>query len=476
MIKKILCVAMLAVMSVGATEVQDEFNDEGYIVQAQQNQKTPIVVVVCGPQADYLGNIYKIIRRDLEFTDRFTLMDYYQEGFFQNDNFLWYKGQGHFLITLNMSTKDENSIQWRLYKTDKNGNGIFIKGEELPIRLEKAPFIFSQDDTFAWWVHGISHNVYKELTGEESPFLSKIAYCKQLVNSQSNNYVCVAHYDGSYEKILVPGTDKKGKQIKSTTTYIAPCWTVDKVTPHLLYSEYTPLNMRLMMTDFVGTFTILTDFNGSNMLPSFSSDGKEALICLSAEGKTDIYRYIPGKKGKKGKYVKISHNNGRNLSPAILNNGQIAFCSDYEFNIPHVYIMDRDGNNITRISESNGKKRAVATSPSYCPNRNKIAYVQQINGVFQLMIYDLATDKTQQISSDSRQKGNPSWSPCGNYIVCSVYDGINTRLACYKLATSTWQIICPPAHNILQKPQPDYSTYTFPAWSPYLEVPVSLGA
>ena len=307
------------------------------------------------------------------------------------------------------------------------------------------------------------------MTGGVSPFLSNIAYCRQLFDSVSANYVCGAHYDGSHEAIIVPGKNPKGKQIKSKTTYIAPCWTVEKTLPQLLYSEYTALNMRLMMTDFTTTPIIVTDFNGSNMLPTFSSDGKQALVCLSAQGKTDIYRYVPGKRSKGGKYVKLSQNNGKNLSPAILNNGQIVFCSDYELNIPHIYMMDKDGNNVTRISESNGKIRSSATSPSYCPNRNKIAYVQEVNGVFQLMLYDFATNKSQQLSSDNRQKGSPSWSPCGNYILCSLYDGKSKQLGCYKLLTATWQMIKPSPYDLLPADQ-DSSSYTYPSWSPFLEV------
>ena len=470
MMKKIWCLALFSMITICGA-VEDQFDEEGYIIEAQQKQKTSVVVVVCGKKIDYLIDIYRIIKRDLEFTDQFMLAHAQQESAFKKEEDFWiYKGQGSFLIALNMSQEDENVVQWRLYTLDKDGKGKFIKGEEITPLSDKdqTPFLFSATDRFSWWVHTISHDLYKELTGEISPFLSKIAYCKQLFDSMSANYVCVADYDGSNEVMVVPGKNAKGKQIKSQTTYIAPCWTVEKSTPQLLYSEYTALNMRLMMTDFVNTPVIVTDFNGSNMLPTFSSDGKQALICLSAQGKTDIYRYVPGKKGKGGKYLKLSQNKGRNLSPAILNDGQIIFCSDYELNIPHIYMMDRNGNGVKRLSESNGKVRSSATSPSYSPTKNKIAYVQEINGTFQLMIYDLITSKSEQVSSDSRQKGNPSWSPCGNYILCSIYDGSNKQLACYKLLTSTWQTMRPSSYDMLEVDE-DFSSYTFPAWSSFLE-------
>lgn len=483
MIKKLWIVFVCALLPVYGNQFDDQSDDGGYIIQASQKQATPIAIVLCGPKMDYLKNISAIIRKDLEFTDRFILKEFYQEDFFKPSDFPEYKGGMHFFIVLNVSRDDDGAIQWRLYKIDRNGDGVFIKGGEdaqLPDTVD-ATFLFSADEVFAWWVHTISHSMYMDLTGETSPFLSKIAYCKELVNSIKGNYLCVAHYDGSYETVVVPGKDDKGKQINPDTKCLFPCWAGTNVHPWLMYSQYTLLNLRLMKTNFVQISSIATDFDGINMLPTFSSNGKESLVCLSykedtsdAQSNTNIWRFIPDKKGPGGEYIKITDNGGQNLSPSILNNGQIAYSSDYELSgTPHIYLMEKNGDNPIRISESNGKIRGAATSPSYSRTKNKLAYVQEVSGTYQLMVYDIATDKTEQITFDGKRKENPSWSPCGNYIVCSVNDGMTKRLVCYKLLTKTSQTIRPSIKNDpLSKS--DGSLYSFPAWSQFLEVATDL--
>lgn len=450
MIKKIWYVLLVSIGAMYASQTFQQDSDYT-IIQAQQTTKTKIVLALCGPGSELLEGIGKVIKEDLEFTDQLSVELVRQEGMFQSQNFVWYAERARFVVTLNMSRDDEGAVQWRLYKSDTGGNGVFIKGEET------VP-----SNTLMWWAHAIADEIYTQLTGNASPFLSKIAYCKEsdqykTTANKNVNCICVADCNGARENVVVPVANA-GKKIKSQTLYMAPCWGVNTEEPQILYSEYTNVNVRLMMVDLLNATApaIVTDFDGTNMLPTFSPDGRQALLCLSVEGKSDIYRWVPKKRGKGGDYVKISNNNGINISPALLGNGDIAFCSDYELNIPHIYIMNKKGENVTRISEHGGLKRE-ATSPAYCASQNKIAYVQKVKGIFQLMVYDIAADTTVQISSDNRHKANPSWSPCGNYIICSSQDTVSKRLICFKLLTSTWQFITPNNN----------ASYTFPTWSPF---------
>lgn len=467
MIKKIISMLFLCVLPTLCIDLPAQQNvmlDTQHYVQAQKTNKISVILVLCGANAPFLKKMGKLIKNDLEFTDQFTVAEYYQEGSFTNTSFSFYQGQGSFLITLNMSKNDEGALEWRLYKYTKKGKGQFIKGEETIIGVGSD-----------WWAHAISDEVYRQLTGNPSPFLTKIAYCKQMAEDTKGNRVCIANYNGTHEKLVVPFTPKSSQKNKNKkeeskvvvpyTTYMAPAWSKNAKVPQLLYSEYTPINTRLMISDLINQPTIVTDFDGLNMLPTFSADGKEALLCLSVEGKTDIYRYVPYKKRSGGEYIKITKNNGINLSPAVLNDSSIAFCSDYEFNVPHIYIMDKNGDNTTRLSQI-GQGKGMATSPAYSSQPNKIAYVQSINGIFQLMVYDIATETTTQISFDYYHKGNPSWSPCGNYIICSMHNSISKKLGCFKLLTNTWQFINPTSLDFTVNQQDEVS-YTFPAWSPF---------
>ena len=54
------------------------------------------------------------------------------------------------------------------------------------------------------------------------------------------------------------------------TIALAPRWNGKKLDPLILYSEYTPSNLRLMVSDLKGNKQVATSFDGLNMLPEFS--------------------------------------------------------------------------------------------------------------------------------------------------------------------------------------------------------------
>lgn len=448
MMNKMKYIILVALGFNGAFCQDATIEEESHFLQAAHKEKTPIVIVIQGEPSQDLKEIKKIVKRDLEFTDQLVVTDH----------------NGHFTVTLQTKDKDSKSIQWALHQHDKHDKKIFAKGKEI-----------SEVSDISWVAHLIADGLYKELTGIESPFLSKISYCKKRPQDKEGNCICIADFDGNNETIILPASVVADNTQGSIITYIAPCWSVNTNSPQLLYSEYTPVNLRLMMTDFKNPPTILTDFNGINMLPAFSPNGKEAYVCLSAEGKTNIYKYIIQKSSrgsKRGEYIRMTDNEGINISPAVLKDGSLVFCSDYELKVPHIYMMDKKGKNIKRLSESIAHYKGMATSPAYCVSQHKIAYVQQVKGVFQLMVYDITAETTTQISFDLKDKTNPSWSCCGNYILCAAQDTVSKKLVCYKLLTSTFKTLTLLSGDEQKTSGADRASYSYPTWSGFLDTPL----
>ena len=126
--------------------------------------------------------------------------------------------------------------------------------------------------------------------------------------------MCIADFDGSNPQIIVD----------IPTITIAPRWNNDPLRPLLFYSEHTNKNLRLMMVDMHKQRHIASNFDGINMLPAFSLDGKRVIYCASrGDGECHLYLY------DKQNFKKLTHNKGNNVSPTLSADGSIVYFSRF---------------------------------------------------------------------------------------------------------------------------------------------------
>jgi TolB protein len=131
-------------------------------------------------------------------------------------------------------------------------------------------------------------------------------------------------------------------------------------------------------------------------------DGEIALA-VSLDGQTEIFRAYPD-----GKPVRLTYNPAIEVSPSWSPNGwEIAFTSD-RTGYPQVYIMDKDGANLRRVTWVGGYNDQA----SWSPTGDRIAFARMV-GDFQLLT--IAPD-----GSDEKWLGpgeQPKWSPDGRHMV-----------------------------------------------------------
>jgi TolB protein len=161
---------------------------------------------------------------------------------------------------------------------------------------------------------------------------------------------------------------------------------------------------------------VICSYDGLNMQPSFSKDGIKAVLCLSARGNSELYMYDQTLCNKYNKrfFRQLTKNRGNNVSPCLLPNGNIIFCSDFETGNPQIYYFDTN-NKITYLL-TNG--HGYCAAPAYCEKNNTIVYTRYHKGNFQLFTMDLSSPKhiERQITSGAGDKLDPSWSSCGQYV------------------------------------------------------------
>ncbi|MBD3231134.1 hypothetical protein GF322_00575 [Candidatus Dependentiae bacterium] len=397
--KKLILFLMIAIFnnhSLRLVTIDNKTNSDmafSILNQIQQHEKIKILSIILNDQS-FLSKVAKIIQFDLEFADQLE-MQIKKSNNFLNKNIETKLCNKGFSLLLYLSKTNDNI---KLTLKDLNSESIIIDKE----------FIFDQKNKILS-IHKISDELIKILTGEESVTLSSIAYCKLV--SPKQKVICLSDYAGKKEKIIIP----------QKTINVAPCW--HSQAPVLFYSQFTKRNNRLMSINLeTKQNKIICSYDGLNMQPSFSPDGKKAVLCLSGGKNSELYLYDYNlcKKYNKRVFVPITKNCGNNSSPHLLENGDIIFCSDYQTGYPQIYYYKKAKKTIKRLTSGHG----YCAAPSYCPKTNNIVYTRIVNGTFQLFTLNLDNFKNiveKQITFGPGDKHEPSFSPCGNFIAFS-YD------------------------------------------------------
>ena len=399
-------------------------NDAHYSVSidAKKSTESALLLVALGEQDTALTEVCDAIKRTLEYTGQFDVAIEFHPERFKKQQVLDLHDAYDLVLFLNDNKRD-HGYEWRLYDTYK-------------ATMQKG-FRVSKDGKLArGWGYAVADSLIPVLTGNK-PFSScKLLYSQQ--TKQGENVVCVADFDGSYPTIVS----------HSKTSIIAPRWNKDPEDPFVLYSQYTPSNIQLVSCSLHGKKSVAVNFDGLTMQPSFSVDGKEILVSLSIDGSSQIYHYGYDKKTQKIGYTRLTYNTGNNLSPCFLENGDIVFCSDYEFGRPYIYQLKKDGS-IKRLTNGGS-----SVSPDYNPENKKIVYSKMVKGCMQAHMYDFVTGTEQQITFDKGHKQECTWSACGNYVVYAYQDEGQQRIATHSLLTGKRKFLTPSGKNC-----------NYPSWS-----------
>lgn len=386
--------------------------------------------IVGQPSAD-LRSMVHIVKKDLEFSGQFNVtVALVNELHSKQEIENLFKRGFSLAIFINDSVKD-NGIDWRVYDTTQ---AIMLKGAQYTKR----------GTVLRGWAHNISDALWSALAGQEGFFSTKIAYCKDMHRPRKKKikHIYVADYDGSNEQELVA----------NPTVNVAPRWNNDNKSPMLFYSEYTNANVRLVAVKMDKKRKVASNFDGVNMLPAFSQDGKQVAYCAShGDGNCQLYYY------ESGTFRKLTNNNGNNVSPTFSADGSsLFFCSDFQTGKPQIYRYDFMHDNIERLTHG-----GYCASPSYCPAQNRLAYSKIVDGTMQLFTYDLESKEHQQLTFDSGHKEECSWSPCGNFLLFSYEKGEKSRIAMLNTITNKRQYLTT-----------EKQVCSYPCWSPaYYEFP-----
>ncbi len=395
---------------------------------AKQYSKVKMVMLHIGQNAA-VSNIAKMIHFDLEFSDQIAI-DLKKTTAIPTAPQAAALGKQAYTLMLTLEEKSLNKknkaadIEINL-KDPATNQSFFCKNYTC------------HEHNIIQQGHQIADDLMPTLTGDTGPMLSTLAYCKQLSNN--HKVVCIADYACRLEKPVVT----------ARTINIAPAWHTKA--PGLCYSQFTRTNSRLMFVDLTtNKHNIVCSYDGLNMQPSFSEDGSQAALCLSGKGNSEIYLYDQAFCKTLGKktFKQLTDNKGNNVSPCLLDAGDLVFCSDFQTGSPQIYLKKTLTGDVIRLTSGKG----YCASPNYNPATKQLVYTRYATGAFQLWSMDLSSEHRheKQLTFNAGDKLEPSWSACGKYVAFTYakYDGklkkrmsqiaiLNTQSSNIRILTTT---------------------------------------
>ena len=316
-------------------------------------------------------------------------------------------------------SQEKDMLVWRLYDATQ---ALMVKGKRY-----KQESLSSNK-----LAHRIAHDIWFELTGHKSPFLTKLAYIKKVKNNtKKQTHICIADYNGEHEEVL----------LASNAINIAPYWNNKIEDPLILYSEFTPRNVRLMAIDLRGNKRVVLDLDGTSVGVSYDPHSSDVVYCRSGE----LWHFHYDPLTKKSIHRLIVKEKEACASPTVRANGDIIYCSQGKIKYYHADTQKSD------LITHDG----YCVAPTFSEASGKIVYSKRINRIMQLFVYDLKHKNHEQITFDTGDKIDASWSPCGNYVTFCFDTGKFGRIATINVMTQTRHYITPSNLDC-----------SYPAWSP----------
>lgn len=362
-----------------------------------------------GGDTTYARQIPEIITKNLEGSGLFRAVN--PQAFVQNADSVqtdgprfseWRAAAGQALVTGHVTKGSDGAarVEFRLWD---------VFGEKL---LTGTAYTTTPDN----WrriAHIISDQIYKNLTGEDGYFDSRIVYI-----AESGSYtkrikrLAIMDQDGANHKYL---TD--GRTIVLTPRF-SP--TEQKIT----YMEFTNRGAKVYLYDLAtGNRQILGNFQGLTFAPRFSPDGKKVIMSQAIGGNTDIYELDLRSNRKR----RLTENAAIDTAPSYSPDGnQITFESD-RGGTQQIYVMDIGSQTPKRITFGDGRY----ANPVWSPRGDLIAFTRMYKGKFYIGVIRPDGSGERLITTAYHVEG-PSWSPNGRvltYFKEQVTGGGNSRQA-----------------------------------------------
>ncbi len=340
------------------------------------------------------------------------------------------------LISSSSFIQKEDSLQkegprfadWRVLKTRFLLTGQ-IKEEWGQITVEfslydvitgqKMTALAMSGDKIKWRkiAHMIADAIYSRVTNESGYFNTHIIYVEAISKGKNpRKRVMRMDQDGENSEAL---TD--GKNLVLTPRYSPDGHQI----AYLAYLNNTAHVYLLNLQD--KSQKSLGNLGDMNFAPRFSPDGQTVVMSLVKKGMSAIYTYDLGSK----KLTQLTEHRSIDTSPCFSPDGNsIVFTSDRDREGgEQLYVMDRNGGNVRRISFDKGKY----SQPVWSPRGDLIAFTKQLKGRGFYIGVISPEGVGERLIAEGYLVEGADWSPNGRYLIFTKEQGGGAKSQIYKI-------------------------------------------
>lgn len=243
--------------------------------------------------------------------------------------------------------------------------------------------------------------------------------------------------------------DVDGQNVRPVTRNgsinLSPAWSPDG--NNVAFTSYKRGNPDVYVKEMRGgAVRTISSRSGVNLSPAFSPDGDTLAIARSLGEDTDIW-LVDARTGRDIR--RLTTGGGIDVAPCFTPDGRTVVFSSERGGGTSIYAVSTQGGTPWRVTPFSGR----FTDPMVSPDGKRVAFVVQ-HGAFDVWVANLDGTGLVKITEGMGDNEDPSWSPDGNYLAFS-----STRRGRQEIWLST-------ANGRHQVPLTDTGGWSQPMWRP----------
>ena len=348
------------------------------------------------------GRAHSVVARDLDYSDRFAIIDSLPADLSQGVDYGLWDGLG---------------VDWVLTGT------LELVGARYELALELHDIVFASvtrrgrfpvprpdSKGFRMAVHRASDAVVEWVTGDPGPAASRIIFSMRPYGDPVNKELYVVDWDG--ENLLRLTWDEN--------TVASPAWSPDA--RHVAYTSWksgVPQIYEISMAD-QSERVLEPGREGQQITPAYHPGGELLAFSLLGRGRSGLFSY------NLATGCCLSQMGGgryNDLQPTFSPDGdQVAFTSNrLGAAVPQIYIMPADGGEARLLSPYRFGEGGYFADPDWSPRGDQVAFAGRVKGSrsrYHILVADVRTGdgRLTQLTRDGDNQ-DPSWAPDGRHIV-----------------------------------------------------------
>lgn len=299
---------------------------------------------------------------------------------------------------------------------------------------------FTQPENWRRVAHIIADAIYKEITGEEGYFDTRVVYVAESgPKTARKRQLAIMDQDGANARALTNSND----------IVLTPRFSPSR--QEITYMSFEGQQPRVYLLQLeTGQREVVGNFPGMTFAPRFSPDGQRVIMSLQQEGNANIYTMDLRSRTT----TRLTSTSAIDTSPSYSPDGaRIVFESD-RGGKQQLYVMGADGSGQNRISFGDGSY----STPVWSPRGDLIAFTKQSGGKFSIGVMKPDGSGERILTSGFHNEG-PTWAPNGRVLMFFRQDAGAGGPQLYSIDLT--------GYNEQRVPTQGFASD--PAWSPLLE-------